>query len=866
MIALLLAIGLALAGPVEDGDQAFEAGDYPSALVSWGDALKAAAPEERLPLLLRMAAAQRELGAVDLAARVLDEAEKLAKDPRSKADLAVDRGRLAQHQGDLAGAEAAYKKAFGLYQGAGDPRGGANAALNLGTARILLGRVDEADKAFAGAKTLYASLGDARGQADADVNLALVARQRGRLREARDMLDGALKRYQAAGDQAGQVDVHGNLARIEAELGRPAATTRHVDAALALARERKDVNRQLDLLRDSATLWLELGDPVQAVQRLDAVAAGYQKQGRARDAVDVQLDRANLATTTGVRKALGGKAPDDATWARLVDAAESSGDPRLAARAHIGRARAATGRGDHASARKEATKALKIADRVGSDEVRWQALYVLGRAAQVDGDLDAAARSLTEAVDVLDRRRRLLDGQADAAWVELYDPVYSALADVHLAQGNTLSLLATANRQAAADLPVGDGAAPAAELARQEAWLQDRLGEEVASHGDSARATALRTELAELRVAFADTVDRLRTDVDDLDSRVRIAPEDLEALQSELPEGVVVLQPVLLPDRLVLLVFSRDVLEAVPVEVSPGEVESTLSRLTRALRAGMRDRALLDPLADRLGGWLWAPVAGRLAAADTVVVATAGPLRQLPFALLRHDGHYLAEKAAVATISHVGSLRGASSPLRVEGRSLLLVGNPDGSLPGAEAEVRALAARFDGSAVLVGQQATRDAVLGSLDGRTTVHLATHGRIDSAAPARSYLVLADGSGSEAHLGYREIPGLAPYLSGARMVVLSACESGRPVQARESDVVSIQGLSAQFRRAGVETLVASLWKVDDTGTQALMERFYGHLAQGHDAATALAEAQRELIADEALGSPWVWAAFVVAGDWR
>ena len=74
MIALLLAIGLALAGPVEDGDQAFEAGDYPSALVSWGDALKAAAPEERLPLLLRMAAAQRELGAVDLAARVLDEA------------------------------------------------------------------------------------------------------------------------------------------------------------------------------------------------------------------------------------------------------------------------------------------------------------------------------------------------------------------------------------------------------------------------------------------------------------------------------------------------------------------------------------------------------------------------------------------------------------------------------------------------------------------------------------------------------------------------------------------------------------------------------------------------------------------------
>jgi len=852
LIALLLGLLTALAGDLEDGDAAFQAGDYPAALVAWGDALKQARAaddvDQQRGLLLRMAAAQRELGAVDLAARVLDQADKLARDDGAKADLALDRGRLAQHRGDLEAAEQAYAKAFSRYQAAEDPRGAANAALNLAGTRLLLGQDERAIKATAAAEVLYKALGDRIGQADAALTRGLILRRGGELRPARQLVEQALQVYQAQDHVPGQITALTDLARIEAELARPVAALRHMQTARELARARKDVRRQLDLMEQEVVLRQQMGQPDAAAELLQTLWSNHRASGRRRAALEADLDLAALGRTPN----------DQTTW---LDQAREIGDPRLEARALVQLARA----GDE-DARKHAQKALKLAERVDSDAIRWQALYVLGSVHQRQGDLDAAAQALSQAVDILDRRRRLLGGRAEERFVAQYDPVYRALADVHLARGETLAALATAERLSLADLPPGQAAEPAAHLAERQAWLQDQLGDEVASHGDSARATALRQELAELRIAFADTVDRLRTDVSDLDSRIRIAPEDLEALQTELPPGVVVLQPILLPDRLVLLVFSRDLLEAVPVQVSPGEIESTLARLTRALRAGLRSRSVLDPLATQLGGWLWTPVADRLEGADTVVVATAGPLRQLPFALLRHDGRYLVEQSAVATITHVGSLRGASTPLRVDGPGLLLVGNPDGSLPGAEQEVRALAGQFDGSAVLLGDEATRDALLGSLAGRTTVHLATHGRIDSSAPARSYLVLADPDGDEARLGYREIPGLSPYLGGARMVVLSACESGRPVQADQSDVVSIQGLAAQFRRAGVETLVASLWKVDDTGTRALMERFYAHLAQGHDAATALAEAQRELIDDETLGTPWVWAAFVVAGDWR
>lgn len=864
--ALLCLIGWALAGPLQDGDAAFEAGDHPTALVRWGAALEQARAAEdadaERDILLRMSAAQRELGAVDLAGRVLDAAAGLADDARARADVGVGRGRLAQHVGDLEAAQQHYQEAYRDFRRAEAPRGAANAALNLGGTRLLLGDVVRAREAFEAARTLFDALGDLSGAADAQVNLALVDAREGNLREARTRLELALGTYERLDQTAGQIDVLANLARVEADLGRWEATRGHLDAAQELARARKDVQRQLDLSRQAVPLYLELGQVDRAVKQLDALTSAYREEGRPRDAVEARLNyHSLLASYAGSEPG----ASEHAMWPRIVDEARATGDPRLLARARVLRARAAAHRRDFTEASKLASKALKSAERLELDEVHWQALYVLGQAARETGDLDAAAEHLNAAVDRLERRRRLLEPGADAAFAHLYDPVYAALADVHLARGETLALLATAERQALADLPPGEGAAPAVDLARREAWLQERLGEEVAARGDTARAEALRREISELRIAFAETVDRLRTEVADLESRVRIAPEDLEALQPELPPGVTVLQPVLLPDRLVLLVFSRDALQAVPVEVSPEELTKTLSRLSRALRAGLRDPAVLDPLADKLGGWLWAPVADHLPADGTVVVSAAGSLRQVPFALLRHDGRYLAEHSAIALITHVGSLRGAPTPLHLDGSGLLLVGNPDGTLPGAEAEVQALAQAHPGAAVLIGQDATRAALLGHMRGRTAVHLATHGRIDATAPARSHLVLAEDDAGESRLGYREIPGLAPFLRDARLVVLSACESGRPVDAADG-VVSIQGLAAQFRRAGVETLVASLWKVDDAGTRALMEAFYARLDEGHDAATALAEAQRALMQDEAHATPWVWAAFVVAGDWR
>jgi CHAT domain-containing protein len=95
-----------------------------------------------------------------------------------------------------------------------------------------------------------------------------------------------------------------------------------------------------------------------------------------------------------------------------------------------------------------------------------------------------------------------------------------------------------------------------------------------------------------------------------------------------------------------------------------------------------------------------------------------------------------------------------------------------------------------------------------------------------------------------------------LSKTKLVVLSACETALgEVQNSEG----VFGLQRAFKLAGVETLVMSLWKVNDAATKDFMITFYQNLMAGKSKRQSFKSAQT--FVREKHQNPYYWAAFVM-----
>jgi CHAT domain-containing protein len=120
-----------------------------------------------------------------------------------------------------------------------------------------------------------------------------------------------------------------------------------------------------------------------------------------------------------------------------------------------------------------------------------------------------------------------------------------------------------------------------------------------------------------------------------------------------------------------------------------------------------------------------------------------------------------------------------------------------------------------------------------------------------------------------------------LGGAQLVVLSACETGLGESAGGEGLLGIQ---RAFQVAGARATIATLWKINDEATRAIMEEFYRNYLERHlPPLEALREAQRWALKHPELANrgvappddaevppkrlpPQFWAAFTLSGDWR
>lgn len=98
-----------------------------------------------------------------------------------------------------------------------------------------------------------------------------------------------------------------------------------------------------------------------------------------------------------------------------------------------------------------------------------------------------------------------------------------------------------------------------------------------------------------------------------------------------------------------------------------------------------------------------------------------------------------------------------------------------------------------------------------------------------------------------------------LGQVRLAVLSACETGLGDITGEG----VFGLQRGLKKAGIHSLVMSLWKVDDEATQTLMTNFYQNMVKGISLNEAFTQAQHKLMTMEngKFKDPRFWAAFIM-----
>jgi len=181
-------------------------------------------------------------------------------------------------------------------------------------------------------------------------------------------------------------------------------------------------------------------------------------------------------------------------------------------------------------------------------------------------------------------------------------------------------------------------------------------------------------------------------------------------------------------------------------------------------------------------------------------------------------------------------------------------------LPATRKEVESI-----GDVVLVGKEASETRFRATIpDSKRwrAVHLACHGIVDDVMPTRSALVLTNDDQNDGFLYASEL--FDQIQVPADLVVLSACETGR---GRVYLGEGLVGLSRAFMLAGTPRVVASLWKVDDEATQALMLKFYElwnpKQGTGMPAAEALQRAQAFVRSQPKWHDPFYWAAWVLWG---
>jgi len=421
---------------------------------------------------------------------------------------------------------------------------------------------------------------------------------------------------------------------------------------------------------------------------------------------------------------------------------------------------------------------------------------------------------------------------------------------------------------------------------------------------DEGTELAILSDIGNLEIEYRKILDSARTGDHSFYNLLSPAPISLRKIQEEiLGADQALLEYSVGEDQTEAFVVKRDTLLHFTIERSRLELTKLLGHMSHLFGDHAKGETIWNPaLANfetksslELYRLLIKPVEKQVEDVDRLIIVADDLLKSLPFEALvtevaggadQHDFSnvsYLIERYELSYAPAASLLDPRFQAAKEPRKLILAIGNPalrDGEqnsmnetgallvtstrsrfsqpLPGAEQEVNLIGRMFEGQAdVLVGEQASKVVFKQLAPEYKILHIAAHATFDNYRPLHSSIFLAADAETNENGVLRAFEFFNLELN-AELAVLSACNTvgGGGSQGME-------GLVRGLVFAGVPSVVATLWTVEDESTAKLMEQFYRYLRQGERKSRALQLAKLDLI-KSGKADPFYWAGFVLIGD--
>ncbi len=490
-------------------------------------------------------------------------------------------------------------------------------------------------------------------------------------------------------------------------------------------------------------------------------------------------------------------------------------------------------------------------------DIYWMILWDRGRIAEREGKPKEAMDFYKQAIDVVEEQRSTINTEANKiGYVGNKQSVYQRLIALLVSERQHASAFEYVERskaRALVDLLASrrDFSVPTGNPEQVRALLNTAQEAEAASRIQETSAPAAGFQGRSLAVRARQ---QLREQAPELASLVSVTHVPAADIQRRIPDDEVLIEYYYDNNNLYAFVLSNRNLTA--VKLDGAHLEAGIRQLRESLEPPLGQEYLA--LSQRLYERLIRPLEQLLDKRHLLIVAH-GALHYLPFNALHNGSEFLLDRYGIHMLPSASLMQYLKTAVKNKPGGVLAFGNPDlgdprANLAHAQEEALAISKERPQSKVFLREKATKTAFKEFAAAFSYLHFATHGQFNPDFPLQSALLLAKDEANDGELTAGELYSLR---LDAELVTLSACETGLGKISNGDDVV---GLTRGFLYAGANSIVASLWKVDDRATYELMTKFYANLktaAKGD----ALREAQLDI--KKKYPHPFFWAAFQLTG---